>query len=169
VAVLSVLVAALVLARVAGALGVRALDSWPAAIRVGLAAMLLFTSMAHFNALRHDLARMIPPGVPNPMAMVYFTGLCEIAGAIGLLAPRTRRAAAWALIALFLAILPANLHAARAGLTLAGNPVTPEGKRIAVQVLFIVLTWWAGVRHASSPVRSLAVALVLSAALDGPR
>ena len=87
--------------------------------------MLLFTSVAHFNSLRHDLARMIPPGVPSPMGMVYFTGLCEIAGAIGLLVPRTRRAAAVALIVFFLAILPANIHAARAGLTLAGKPGDP--------------------------------------------
>ena len=144
-AVLLVLGIALVLTRIAGALGVKPLDSGPAAVRVGLAAMLLFTSVAHFGSLRHELARMIPPGVPSPMGMVYFTGLCEIAGAIGLLVPRTRRAAAWTLIVFFLAILPANIHAARAGLTLAGNPVTSEGKRIAVQALFIALTWWSGI------------------------
>lgn len=150
-AVLVVLGAALVLARLAGALGVRALDSWPAAVRIGLAAMLLFTSVAHFGSLRHDLARMVPPEVPSPMAMVYFTGLCEIAGAVGLLVPRTRRVAAWALIAFFVAVLPANIHAARAGLTLAGTPVTPLAVRIPVQILFIALTWWAGVYSASSP------------------
>ena len=153
-AVLLVLGIALVLARVAGALGVKPLDSWPAAVRVGLAAMLLFTSAAHFNALRHELARMIPPGVPSPMGLVYFTGLCEIAGAIGLLVPRTRRAAAVALIVFFLAILPANIHAARTGLTLAGNPVTPVGKRIAVQAMFIALTWWAGLYEARTSARS---------------
>lgn len=143
-AVILVLAVALVLARLAGALGIKPLDSWPAAVRVGLAAMLLFTSVAHFGALRHELARMIPPGVPSPMGMVYFTGLCEIAGAIGLLVPRTRRAAAAALMVFFLAILPANIHAARAGLTLAGSPVTPVGMRVAIQALFIALTWWAG-------------------------
>jgi len=147
-AVLIVLGVALVLARIAGAMGVKPLDSWPAAVRVGIAAMLLFTSVAHFNSLRHDLARMIPPGVPSPMGMVYFTGLCEIAGAVGLLVPRTRRAAAAALIVFFLAILPANIHAARAGLTLAGNPVTPLAVRIPVQILFIALTWWSGIRRA---------------------
>jgi uncharacterized membrane protein len=48
----------------------------------------------------------------------------------------------------FLAILPANIHAARAGLTLAGNPVTPLAVRIPVQILFIALTWWSGIRRA---------------------
>jgi uncharacterized membrane protein len=148
VAVLIVLGVALVLARVAGAMGIKPLDSWPAAVRVGLAAMLLFTSVAHFTSLRHDLARMVPPRVPNPMGMIYFTGLCEIAGAVGLLVPRTRRAAAAALIVFFLAILPANIHAARAGLTLAGTAVTPIAVRIPMQVLFIALTWWAGIRRA---------------------
>jgi uncharacterized membrane protein len=95
--VVAVLVGGILLARLAGVLGARRLASWPAAARAGLAAMLLFTASAHFTPMRHDLARMIPPAVPSPMAMVYFTGLCEIAGAVGLLIPRTRRAAAWAL------------------------------------------------------------------------
>ena len=144
--VLVVLGVALLLARLAGALGVQPLASWPAAVRVGLAAMFLFTAAAHFDAMRHDLARMIPPAIPSPMGMVYFTGLCEIAGAIGLLVPATRRSAAWALIVFLLAILPANIHAARAGLTLAGSPVTPVGPRIAIQALFIGLVWWSGLR-----------------------
>ena len=147
-AVLAVLAAATVAARLAGALGAAAVRSWPAAVRVGLAAMLLFTASAHFTPMRHDLARMMPPAVPYPMAMVYFTGVCEIAGAIGLLVPRTRRAAALALIVFFLAVLPANVHAARAGVTLRGAPATPLAVRIPMQALFVALTWWAGYRHA---------------------
>jgi uncharacterized membrane protein len=146
-AVLAVLVAATLAARLAGALGVAALRSWPAAVRVGLSVMLLLTASAHFTPLRHDLARMMPPAIPYPMAMVYFTGLCEIAGAIGLLVPRTRRAAALALFVFFLAVLPANIHAARAGVTLRGAAATPLAVRIPMQVLFIVLTWWAGYHH----------------------
>jgi uncharacterized membrane protein len=147
-AVLAVLVAATLAARLAGALGAAALRSWPAAARVGLAVTLLFTASAHFTPMRHDLARMIPPAIPYPMAMVYFTGACEIAGAVGLLIPRTRRAAALALIVFFLAVLPANIHAARAGVTLRGAPATRLAVRIPMQVLFIALAWWAGLRHA---------------------
>jgi uncharacterized membrane protein len=145
VIVLIVLGAALVLARMAGAAGVEFLDSWPAATRAGLAAMLLFTASAHFNAMRHDLARMVPPAIPHPMEFVYFTGVCEILGAFGLLVPRVRVAAALALIVLFVAILPANVHAARAGLTLRGKPVTPLALRVPMQILFVALTAWAGV------------------------
>jgi uncharacterized membrane protein len=145
VIVLIVLGAALLLARVAGAAGVDFLDSWPSATRVGLAAMLLLTASAHFNAMRHELARMVPPAIPHPMEFVYVTGVCEILGAFGLLVPRVRVVAALALIVLFVALLPANVHAARAGLTLRGKPVTRLAVRVPMQVLFIALTAWAGV------------------------
>ena len=147
--VLIVLGAALLLARLAGAAGVDILDSWPSATRVGLAAMLLLTASAHFNAMRHDLARMVPPAIPHPMEFVYFTGVCEIFGAFGLLVPLVRVAAALALIVLFVAVLPANVHAARAGLTLGGKPVTPLALRVPMQILFIALTAWAGVLAAT--------------------
>jgi len=144
-AVLIVLGTALLLARLAGVAGVEMLDSWPAATRVGLTVMLLFTSSAHFNSMRHDMARMMPQAIPNPMAFVYFTGLCEILGAIGLLISATRVVAAVALIVFFLAVLPANIHAARAGVTLRGRPATPLTLRIPMQALFIALTLWAGI------------------------
>jgi uncharacterized membrane protein len=92
------------------------------------------------------MVAMVPPFVPNPEFMVTFTGLCEILGAIGLLVPRTRRIAAVALIVFLLAVLPANVHAAQAGVTLRGAPATPIIPRVALQVLFIGLLWWSGVR-----------------------
>src|SRR5688572_16990579 len=149
---LIVLVIVTLLARLAGALGVSALRNWPAATRAGLAVMFCFTAAAHFNSMRADLVRMVPPSVPNPELMVTVTGVCEVLGAIGLLLPRTRRIAAVALIVFLCAVLPANIHAARSGVTLGGDPVTPLLPRIALQVLFIVLVWWSGVRRPRSPV-----------------
>jgi uncharacterized membrane protein len=145
VIVLIVLGATLLIARLAGLAGVDALNSWPAATRAGLAGMLLFTAVAHFNSMRHDLARMVPPAIPHPMAMIYFTGVCEALGAIGLLVPRTRVSAAVALILLFVALLPANVHAARSGVTLRGKPATPLAVRVPMQIVFIGLTAWAGI------------------------
>ncbi len=144
---LVVLVVVTLLARLAGQLGVAPLRDWAAAARVGLAVMFCFTAAAHFNNLRADLVRMVPPQVPNPGFMVTFTGVCEILGAIGLLVPRTRRVAAVALIVFLIAVLPANIHAARSGGTIGGAPVTPLVPRVALQVLFIALVWWAGVRR----------------------
>jgi uncharacterized membrane protein len=108
--------------------------------------MFLFTAAAHFNRMRPDLVRMVPAIVPNPELMVTVTGICEVLGAIGLLIPQTRRIAAAALIVFLIAVLPANIHAAQSALTLNGAPVTPLWPRIALQVLFIGLVWWAGIQ-----------------------
>ena len=52
-------------------------------------------------------------------------------------------AAAYALIVFFLAVLPANIHAARAGATLRGKPATSLWLRIPMQVLFIGVAFWS--------------------------
>jgi uncharacterized membrane protein len=141
--VLLVLVASILIFRCLGFVGISALASWSAAVRDGLAVMLLFTANAHFTPTKEDLIRMTPPWVPRPRAMVFFTGLCEIAGAIGLVIPATQRAAGVGLILFFIAVLPANIHAARAGITLRGRPPTALWLRVPMQVLFIFLAWWS--------------------------
>jgi uncharacterized membrane protein len=143
---LLVLVLVTLLARLAGYLGAASLRNWAASTRVGLAVMLCFTAAAHFNSMRADMIAMVPPAVPNPAFMVTFTGICEILGAVGLLVPGTRRMAAAALIVFMLAVLPANIHAAQAGVTLRGAPATPVVPRVALQALFIALLWWSGLR-----------------------
>jgi uncharacterized membrane protein len=144
---LIVLCTVALLSRAAGALGVRRLASWPASLRLALAAMFCFTAVAHFAPMRADLVAMVPPWVPRPELAVFLTGLLEIAGAIGLLVPRTRRAAAVGLILFLVAVLPANVHAAEQGVLLRGEPATPLVPRLFLQLLFIGLLWWAGWRH----------------------
>jgi len=141
--VLFILAASILVFRGLGFAGVSAFASWPAAVRDGFAVMLLFTASAHFTPMKEDLIRMTPQWVPRPWAMVSFTGLCELAGAIGLVIPATQRAAGIALILFFMAVLPANIHAARAGITLRGRPATPLWLRIPMQVLFIFFVWWS--------------------------
>ena len=143
---LIVLIVVTLLARLVGRPGVAALRDWAAASRVGLAVMFCFTAAAHFNSMRPDLIRMLPPQVPNAEFIVSFTGICEILGAIGLLVPQTRRLAGVALVLLLVAVLPANIYAAQSGVTLRGAPATPLIPRVALQVLFIALVWWSGVR-----------------------
>ena len=146
--ILVILIVTTFLARLLGVGGVTVLDSWPASTRAGLCVMFLVTALAHFNSTRHDLARMVPPIFRHPLAVIYFTGICEVLGAIGLLLPWTRIYAAAGLILFMVAILPANIHAAKAKVTLRGKPATPLTARIPMQVLFIALTWWAGIIHA---------------------
>jgi uncharacterized membrane protein len=143
--VLAVLLLGIVIGRLAGVAGAAPLNSWAAAVRLGLAVMLVFTASAHFTSTRHDLVRMVPDAVPYPMAVIHVTGVCEILGAIGLLVPQARRVAGGALIVFFIAVLPANIHAAQAGVTLRGEPPTPLAIRVPMQLLFIGLTWWSAV------------------------
>lgn len=144
---LIVLIVVTGLARLAGQFGVSTLRDWPAATQLGLAVMFCFTAAAHFNSMRPDMVAMVPPAVPNPELMVTFTGICELLGAIGLLIPRTRRIAAFALILFLLAVLPANIYSALSGVTLRGAPATPLVPRVVLQLLFIALLWWSGVHN----------------------
>lgn len=111
--VLLILVLSCLIFRGLGFAGIPAFVTWQASTRDALSLILVFTGVCHFTFMKEDFVRMMPPSIPWPRAVVYFTGACEIAGAVGLLLPEFRRAAAYALIAFFLAVLPANIHAAR--------------------------------------------------------
>jgi len=141
--VLLLLFAAWLLLRGVGALGVTPLGTWHESVRYALAVMFVFTGVAHFNKMRHDLARMIPAYFPQPMLIVYITGVCEFLGAAGLLIPRFRSLAGTCLILLLIGMFTANINAASKGVTLGGKPVTPLGLRTPMQILFIGLIWWA--------------------------
>jgi len=64
--------------------------------------------------------QIVPPVFPAALALVYLSGLAEIAVGIGVLIPRTRRHAAWATIALLIAIFPANVYMATHGVVVDG-------------------------------------------------
>jgi uncharacterized membrane protein len=101
-------------ARLVGWLGVDYVDSWPQAVAVGLAAMFVMTGVAHFvNPLRRDMIEIVPPRLPAAGLLVTITGVLELVGAVGLLFPPTRAAAAACLFVLMLAMFPANIYASR--------------------------------------------------------
>lgn len=132
------LVVGFLAARLAGLLGVGALDGWHPALRVGLAAMFVLTGLAHFVGRRRaDLIAMVPPALPHPGLLVTITGVLELAGAAGLLVPATAVAASAALALLMVAMFPANVSASRRRLTLGGRPVTSLPARTALQVVFV--------------------------------
>jgi len=78
------------------------------ALRV-IALMFVVAGLAHF-VVPHTFERIVPSWVPNPKAVVFWSGIAEIAGAIGLLVPATRVYAAWGLIALLVSVFPANVQ-----------------------------------------------------------
>jgi uncharacterized membrane protein len=124
--------------RLAGLLGIDALDGWQPPLRIALALMFLVTGIAHFSAQRRDsLIAMVPPRLPRPDLLVTVTGVLELAGAAGLLLPATAAVAAICLAVLLVALFPANVSAARRQLKIADRPVTPLVPRTAMQVLFV--------------------------------
>jgi uncharacterized membrane protein len=126
-----------------GALGISAFASWQASALYALAVMFAVTATAHFNKMKHDLAQMIPPFFPQPLWIVYVTGVLEFLGAVGLLLPATRPLAGICLIALLAGMFIANVNAAVKGMTLRGKPVTALWLRTPMQILFIALLWWS--------------------------
>ena len=142
-AVVIVLFGSWLVLRGIGVLGVGALASWQRSGCYALAVMFVFTGIAHFNKMKRDLARTVPAIFPRPMLLIYFTGVLEFLGAVGLLLPRFRSLAGICLIALLIAMFPANVNAALKGTTLAGRPATPLWLRTPMQILFIGLLWWS--------------------------
>src|SRR4029453_1372842 len=140
-AVLIVLFSSFGLYRLLGFAGVTMLDSWLASARMALATMFLFTAASHFTPMKKDLIAMVPPALPRPDLLVFLTGIAELAGAVGLLMPMTRFWAACGLIVLMVAMLPANISAARRGVLVGGRPATPLWLRVPMQVLFIAWAW----------------------------
>lgn len=86
-------------------------------IRIALAAVFLFMGVNHFlPATARGMAAMVPPALKTRVSgktLVRFTGLCEIAGAVGILVPVTRFAAGIALVLFLIAVFPANAYAAQ--------------------------------------------------------
>lgn len=140
---LFVMVLAIGLLRAAGALGAPLLDDWLVATRLGLAVMFLFTGIAHFGRERADLVRMVPPSLPRPGLLVTLTGSAEIALGLLLIWPDSARWAGLLLMALLVALFPANVHAARTGATIGGRRHMPLALRLPLQLLWIGLLWWS--------------------------
>ncbi|MEV4166348.1 DoxX family protein [Nonomuraea dietziae] len=127
-----------VVLRLIGLAGIDALDAWQPALRGALALMFVLTGVPHFlPSWRRDFVAMIPPAFPRPALLVTLTGVLELAGAAGLLLSPVAPYAAIGLALLMIAMFPANVSAARRGLTLAGKPVTTLPTRTALQVLFV--------------------------------
>jgi len=85
--------------------------------------------------------RIVPPGFGDPETVVQASGVAEIVAGVAVLMPATRRASGWGLVALLLAIFPANIH-------MAMNP-KHSGFRLPRVLLWLrlplqpLMMWWA--------------------------
>jgi uncharacterized membrane protein len=154
VASLLVLVTTAVVLRIAGWLGVTALTSWRAVGRTSSSVMLLFTGSSHFSSMKDDFVAMLPEPVPKDVRIIYLTGLAEIAGAIGLLIPNTRRPAGVALVVQLAAMFPANVNAALQRIPLRGKPPTALWLRAPMQLLYIAVIWLTAISEQPNAAKS---------------
>jgi uncharacterized membrane protein len=120
------------------------MDLAPLVITIALAATFIFMGLAHFfPGPGRAMSAMIPPfftraGWPSAKVLVRFTGVCEIAGGVGLLVPQTRLAASIALIVFLIAVFPANAFAAKHPEKF-GKAAIPFWPRLAAQLALIAL------------------------------
>ena len=119
--------------------------TWPKKLAlVALAVGMTFVGVGHFVDPA-PFVRIVPDWLPAPEALVYVSGFFEILGGLGLLHPRTRRAAGYGLIALYVAVFPANIHMAVHEIQLEPDgalPVWAMWARLPLQAVFIAWAWW---------------------------
>jgi uncharacterized membrane protein len=115
------------------------------ALRAFLALLLASSGVLHFLRPRWFL-RIMPPALPRPLLLVHASGACELLGAVGLLYPDPglRALAGWGVVALLVAIFPANVYQALAGIPFGRRPAHPAvlWGRLPLQAVLIWIAWW---------------------------
>ena len=115
-----------------------------AVLRYLLAIAMIFVGISHFQS-PEPFVRIVPAWLPAPLALVYVSGFFEILGGAGLLVPRARRAAAWGLVALYVAVFPANVNMAIHHISLTPDHPIPTPAlwlRLPLQAVLIAWAWW---------------------------
>ena len=113
-----------------------------------LAALFGFAGLMHF--VRPDaFVTIVPLWLPRPHLIVAVSGVAELLGAAGLLPRRTRRAAGIGLIALLVAVFPANIKMLADAIAAGAAPLWQAALwiRLPIQPLLIWMVW----RSAVSP------------------
>ena len=85
--------------------------------------------------------KIMPPYLPWRMELVYLSGACEIALGLLLLTPQTSRLAAWGVIALLIAIFPANVYVYQHPQLIPAPPIL-HLLRLPLQAVFVLWAFW---------------------------
>jgi uncharacterized membrane protein len=113
--------------------------------RALLGAAFLGAGALHFLKPRTYEA-IVPRYLPRRRALVYASGVAEMAGGAGLLHPRTARPAGWWLVATLLAIFPANVEMAVHAQRFRRIPAPLLWARLLLQGAIIAWVWRAAIR-----------------------
>lgn len=114
--------------------------------KIAISAMLIFTALGHFKFTK-GMALMIPDFLPARTALVYFTGVLEIAFALSVFVPKISEIAGIFLIIFLIVIFPANVFASIKHLnyetaTYDGKGVSYLWFRIPFQILLIFWVYY---------------------------
>ena len=109
----------------------------------------LLGGIAHFVFTEAEM-RIVPPYIPWPRGAVLASGIFELLGAVGLLWPPTRRAAAWGLFALTLAVTPAHIYMLQQPGLFPSVPYWALVLRLPLQVALLALIAWIALRPVDS-------------------
>jgi uncharacterized membrane protein len=110
--------------------------------RTSLAILFVVAGSLHF-LIPQVYLKIMPPYLPAPGLLVQISGAAEILGGVGLIVPFTRHAAAWGLVALLIAVLPANIYMAAAHLRFSGymGENWVQWARVPLQLPLIYWAW----------------------------
>ena len=110
--------------------------------------LLYITAGGNHFAMPRLYLSIMPAYIPHPLAMVWVSGVAEIAGGVGVLVPdglvfrHSRRTACWGLIALLIAVFPANLQMALHPELFSSIPAWMLWARLPLQLPLILWAWW---------------------------
>jgi len=110
-------------------------------------ATIFFVVAGTFHFLKPELyGQIMPPYFPAPQLLVAVSGVAEIAGGVGLLIRPLRRAAGWGLIALLIAVFPANIYMAQHPGQFHFAPWI-LWLRLPLQAVFIAWVWFVAIQR----------------------
>jgi uncharacterized membrane protein len=105
-----------------------------------LAIFMIGTGTMHFVRPEFYL-KIMPPYLPWHLELVYLSGFFEIAFGALLLVPRFSRLAAWGIIALLIAVFPANIYLYQHQEILPASPIV-HLLRLPLQAVFVLWAYW---------------------------
>lgn len=123
---------------------------WRTAALVFVVLWFSIGGVAHFVFTEAQM-RIVPDWMAWPRAAVLLSGVAELLGAAGLLFARTRRAAGWGLLALTVAVTPANVHMLMQAEQFPDVPIWALVLRLPLQlVLLALIAWGSGIWRAKA-------------------
>ncbi len=125
---------------------------WGTVGSYSMGVLLVFTGISHF-IYTEGMVLMLPHIVPAKEAVVYLTGVFEIAAGVGLILPKYRKTTALVLMIFLIILLPANFKAAYDHLSLTTATYDGPGPeylwfRVPLQIVLILWIWHFSFRQA---------------------